>query len=177
MRPLLRILGLAAALATPAFAQGSFVRNESGPATLVTHAPVVLVDASGKRTKLEPIEIHPKSGSKFFGYTWSYALPGQADYTVSGPVRIDLGKAKVKEVTSGYSLVKTEHEGAGRTWSMKQNSKGFYPADSSKVYDLDAAPQPSRNEDGSYSLILPKALAAGSYILMTASEAWEFQVR
>lgn len=177
MRPLFPTLGLVAVLATPAFAQGSFVRNESGPSTLITNAPVYLVDGSGKRTKLDPMAVKPKSGSKFFGYSWSYALPGEPDATVAAPVRLDLGKVKAKEVTSGYSLVKVEKSGANRTWTMKQNSKGFYPADDCKVYDLDQAPAPKKNGDGSYSITLPAPLKAGSYLLMTASEGWEFEVR
>ena len=172
------IMGAAVLLALPLAGHTDVMGSESGPSTLVTKAAIVLVDASGKSTKIEPMLVKPKSGSKVFSYTWKYSVPGPvADTTVSGPVKIILGKVNAKDVTSGYHLVKVQREGSTRKWSMKQGSDGFYPDKNAQVYKPEDHPLPLKDGTGAYSIKLPKALSAGSYFLMTASEGWEFEVK
>jgi hypothetical protein len=180
MRLFLRLstlLSAAALLAMPLAGQ-SIVNSEAGPSTLITQAPINLVDASGKSTKIDPLKIQPRSGTKLFSYTWKYVLTGsEAETTVAAPVKILLGKVNVREVTSGYHLVKVRKEGNTRMWSMKQGSDGFYPDSDAQVYKPKDAPSPKKGEDGAYTITLPKALPAGSYLLQTASEGWEFEVK
>ena len=172
------LMSAAVLLALPLAGHAEVMGSESGPSTFVTKAAIVLVDASGRSTKIEPMLVKPKSGSKVFSYTWKYIVPGSAaDTTVSGPVKIILGKVNAKDVTSGYHMVKVQREGNTRKWSMKQGSDGFYPDKSAQVYKLEDHPLPQKDGTGVYSIKLPKALSAGSYFLMTASEGWEFEVK
>src|SRR3990170_2475010 len=142
------IMGAFLALPVAVQAQG-FVNMEQGPSTALTKATVLLVDASGNATKVEPMAVQPKGGTKFFAYTWKYVLPGaEAETVVAGPVKIVLGKVAVREVTSGYHLVKVRREGGSRRWEMKQNSESFYPASESQVFKPEEAPAPKKGEDG-----------------------------